>query len=82
MGLIEVRLLFRINEVHADMVFDDFGHKAIHRAARACKKLERVAATDLTFKCSLDRFNLASNAAHPTEKFRFFSRDMGHGLGS
>jgi hypothetical protein len=59
--------------VRADVVFHHLCHEAIHGAARGGDELQHLGALDLSLQSTLDRLNLAAQAAHAIEELALLS---------
>jgi len=68
-----------IDQMHADVIFDHFAHKAVNRASDPRDKLQNIGAADFLLQRSLDSLDLPANAPHAVEKLRFLSDGVGHG---
>src|SRR5580692_4596824 len=70
----------RVDDVEADMVFDHFGHQAVHGAARRDDQMQHRGAALLAFERALDRFDLAAHAADAVEQLVLLGFGMRHRL--
>jgi len=68
-----------IDQMHADVIFDHFAHKAVNRASDTRDKLKNIGAADFLLQRSLDSLDLPANAPHAVEKLRFLSDGVGQG---
>ncbi len=75
-GLIAVSWRRTVEHVRDEMLFEYFGHQAIHRAARTRDQLQRRAAVIFVFKRAFDRRTLSLDATDPRQEFRFLSDAM------
>jgi len=55
-----------------DVVRDDLGHQAVHRAARRNYQLEDLGTTLFLLERAFDRLDLASYPPHPRQQPLFF----------
>ena len=63
-----VRMLRRVDEVRGHVILDHFGHQRGHCPARARDLMENRSARRLTLERTLDRLDLAAEAAHAIQE--------------
>jgi hypothetical protein len=68
-----------VDEVGADVVFDDLGHQPGHGAAGAGDQVHDRLAAGFTVEGTFDRLDLAADAADAGEELLFFPDGVGHG---
>jgi hypothetical protein len=62
----------------ADVVLDDFGHQAGHRAARAGEQVHDLFAAGLAVEGTLDGLDLTADAADAGQELLLFTDGVGH----
>jgi hypothetical protein len=67
-----------IDEVIPDVVLEHHGEQPIHRSPTTCYPLQDIGTAVLFVERTLDRFNLALDAANPVEKLLFFLNRVAH----
>ena len=72
--------VIRIDDVHPNMILDDFSHQAVHRAAGGDDEMEDVRASFFAFDCALEGLDLTEDAAHPVEELGFFFDGVSHAI--
>jgi len=78
-GELGSNLLFgAIDQVEADVGFEDFAHEAVDTAAHGSKKHELCAAIFIGEQGALDGVELAAEFADALEEFKLFSFLVGH----
>ncbi len=68
-----------VDQMGADVVFDDFRHQAGHGAAHAGDQVHDLFAAGFAVERALDRLDLAADAAHAGQQLLLFADGMGHG---
>jgi hypothetical protein len=71
-------LMIGIDDVHPNMILDDFGHQAVHCAARGDDEMEDVGASFFFLDRALERLHLTEDAAHSVEQLGFFFDGVSH----
>jgi hypothetical protein len=71
-------LMIRIDDVHPNMILDDFSHQAVHRPARSDDEMEDGGASFFLLDRALERLDLTEDAAHPVEELGFFFDGVSH----
>jgi len=72
-GSQSVGMLFGINEMCADVIFDDFGHQTGDGTPRSGYEMHDLFAASLAVECAFDGFDLASDAAHAGQQLVLFT---------
>ena len=70
-GPLLVALTRWIHYVQPDVVRDDLGHQAVHRAARRNYKLKDLGATLFLVERAFNRLDLTSYPPYPRQQFLF-----------
>src|SRR2546428_6871839 len=67
-----------INDVDADVVLHDLGHKAVDRGRNGRDELQCLGAPRLRLKSPLDGLDLSSDAADATDQLRLLADGVAH----
>src|SRR5262245_364292 len=73
-------LVSRVQDMHADVIFDHLRHQAVDRAANTGDQLEDIGTADFLIERAFHRFELASDASHAVEELNLLTGGMGHKL--
>jgi hypothetical protein len=65
--------MVRIKDMRANVVFHHLRHEPIHGAAGGGNELQHLGALDLSLQSTLDRFDLAAQAAYAIEELALLS---------
>src|SRR5579859_7793211 len=73
-------VLLEVDQMRADMVFDNLGHEALHGAACAGDQMHDLLASGLAGERPLDALHLASQAAHAGQQLLLIANRVAHEL--
>src|ERR1700676_1172945 len=68
-----------VGDVRLNVILDHFRHQAVHRPSRGSDLMKDLRTSLLCLKCTLQGFDLASNAAHAAQQFGFLADGVTHG---
>ena len=71
-------ILFRIDQVRADVVLDHLGQETVDGAAAAGNEVHDLLAPFLLLERAHDRVGLAADTARPIEEFLLFANGVAH----
>jgi hypothetical protein len=71
----------RVNQMFADMIFDDFGDEPVHGAATGRRLLEHLRTLLLALDRALNRLDLAAYPFEPVQELGSLVGDVAHFIG-
>jgi hypothetical protein len=71
-------VLHRVDEVRSDVLLDDFGEEAVHRATAGGNQVHDLGAPGFPLQSPFDSVDLPADAAHPVQELLPFVDRVSH----